>query len=103
MLPLILGYAVSIHRLQGKTCDKIILNPGPKEFTQGILFTGASRVKSFTDLVFSPMPYFQRFTQVKYPQKKRVEEARLKELDQRTATEYCDIVRDLKASFQNEE
>ena len=49
MIPLIIGYALSIHRLQGKTCDKIILNPGPKEFSQGLLFTGVSRVKSYPD------------------------------------------------------
>lgn len=73
-LPLILGTALSIHRLQGKTCDKIILNPGPKEFSQGLLFTGASRVKSFTDLAFSPMPYYDRFAQVKYPKKKKLED-----------------------------
>ena len=30
MLPLILGYAITIHKLQGSTEDKIILNPGHK-------------------------------------------------------------------------
>ena len=28
MLPIILGYALSIHKLQGSTCEKVILNPG---------------------------------------------------------------------------
>ena len=99
MLPFIIGYALSIHRLQGKTCEKVILNPGPKEFTQGLLFTGASRVKCFTDLAFSPMPYFQRFTQIKYPKKKKQEEERLKDWDQRTAREFQDIVRHFKDMF----
>lgn len=30
MLPLILGYALSIHKLQGSTCQRVILNAGPK-------------------------------------------------------------------------
>jgi hypothetical protein len=32
MLPIILGYALSIHKLQGSTCEWVILNPGKKEF-----------------------------------------------------------------------
>ena len=28
MLPIILGYAITIHKLQGQTCTKLILNPG---------------------------------------------------------------------------
>ena len=28
MIPIILGYAITIHKLQGSTEDKIILNPG---------------------------------------------------------------------------
>ena len=31
MLPIILGYALSIHKLQGATCERIILNPRRKE------------------------------------------------------------------------
>ena len=100
MLPLIIGYALSIHRLQGKTCDKIILNPGPKEFSQGLLFTGVSRVKAFTDLAFSPMPYYQRFLQVKYPRRKQLEEQRLNELDQSTDVKYEETVRFFKNRFE---
>ena len=69
MLPLILGYALSFHRLQGKTIPLEICNPGDKEFTPGLMFTGVSRVKRFSDLAFHPMPSFQRFNQIKYPKK----------------------------------
>ena len=99
MLPIILAYALSIHRLQGKTCEKIILNPGPKEFSQGLLFVGASRVKNFTDLSFSPMPYFQRFSQVKHPPQKKKEMERLQMLNQQTAVEFQQVVRQFEDMF----
>ena len=100
MIPLISGYALSIHRLQGKTCDKVILNPGPKEFTSGLMFVGVSRVKNFKDLAFSPMPYYQRFTQIKFPKKRRLEEEKLKVRDESTKIQYEDIVRNLRQMFE---
>jgi ATP-dependent DNA helicase PIF1 len=50
MLPMILGYALSIHKLQGSTCEKVILNPGLTEFAAGLLLVGATRTKSFKGL-----------------------------------------------------
>ena len=47
MLPMILGYALSIHKLQGATCGNVILNPGSKEFASGLLLVGATRTKTF--------------------------------------------------------
>ncbi|KAL8582242.1 hypothetical protein ACOMHN_036999 [Nucella lapillus] len=64
MLPIILGYALSIHKLQGSTLHKVILNAGLKEFALGLLFMGASRVKRFEDLTFEPFPNFERFPQI---------------------------------------
>ncbi|KAL8566185.1 hypothetical protein ACOMHN_034761 [Nucella lapillus] len=64
MLPIILGYALSIHKLQGSTLDKVILNAGLKEFALGLLFVGASRVKRFENLTFEPFPNFERFPQI---------------------------------------
>jgi hypothetical protein len=46
MLPMILGYAMSIHRLQGDTMGKVILNPGETEFALGLLLVGATRTKT---------------------------------------------------------
>ena len=64
MLPMILGYALSIHKLQGATCDYIILNPGKKEFACGLMLVGATRTKKFETLAFSPFPNYSRFQQV---------------------------------------
>ena len=87
MLPVILGYALSIHKLQGATLDKVILNPGTKEFALGLLLVGASRVKTFQGLAFSPYPNFDRFDQIRRSATLKLrmkEEARLKELEQTT-------------------
>ena len=61
MLPLIVGFALSIHKLQGATVDKLILNVGPKEFALGLLYVGVTRVKRFEDLAFDPFPDYTRF------------------------------------------
>ena len=64
MLPIILGYALSIHKLQGATCERVILNPGKKEFASGLMLVGATRTKKFENLAFSPFPNYSRFQQV---------------------------------------
>ena len=63
-LPLLLGYAVTIHRSQGMTIDRVILNVGPKEFASGITYTGASRVKGLHFLAFDPLPSFDRIQSI---------------------------------------
>ena len=47
-LPLKLAYAVTIHKSQGTTLDKVILNP--HTFTAGQLYVALSRVKNIQDL-----------------------------------------------------
>jgi ATP-dependent exoDNAse (exonuclease V) alpha subunit len=80
MLPIILGYALSIHKLQGSTCERVILNPGKKEFANGLLLFGATRTKRFENLAFAPFPNYSRFLQVnksKAIQKRKQEEERM--------------------------
>ncbi|KAL8594719.1 hypothetical protein ACOMHN_051665 [Nucella lapillus] len=89
MLPIILGYALSIHKLQGSTLDKVILNASLKEFALGLLFVGASRVKRFEDLTFEPFPNFERFPQIAKctSLKERLqEEERMKKQEENTIT-----------------
>ena len=95
MLPLILGYALSIHKLQGETLDKVILNIGDREFQTGLTLVGASRVKSFEGLAFSPFPNYHRFKQIgnSHALKRRIkEEERLEILHQKTINKYHDII-----------
>ncbi|KAL8590998.1 hypothetical protein ACOMHN_044990 [Nucella lapillus] len=89
MLPIILGYALSIHKLQGSTLDKVILNAGLKQFALGLLFVGASQVKMFENLTFEPFPNFERFPQIAKctSLKERLqEEERIKKQEENTIT-----------------
>ena len=95
MVPLILGYALSIHKLQGETLDKVILNIGKKEFQAGLTLVGASRVRSFEGLAFSPFPNYDRIEQISKSEalKRRIkEEERLEVLHQKTLCKYHDII-----------
>jgi hypothetical protein len=94
MLPLILGYALLIHKLQGSTCERVILNPGKREFAPVLLLVGATRTKSFEGLAFDPYPNFTRFQQVnnsKSLKQRLIEEKRLKELEVLTLLKFANL------------
>ena len=62
MLPLIPAYAMSIHKSQGQTLGKVIVNLGSKEFATGLTYTGITRVKAAKDIAFYPVPTEKRLT-----------------------------------------
>ena len=51
-LPLVIGWAVTIHKSQGLTLKRAILGLGSREFASGISYVGSSRVRSYRDLAF---------------------------------------------------
>ena len=59
-LPLKLAWAVTIHKSQGLTLDKVVINVGKREFSTGLTFVACSRVRQLKDLLFSPPFPFQR-------------------------------------------
>lgn len=59
-LPLKLAWAVTIHKSQGLTLDKAVVNVGTKEFSSGLTFVACSRVRQLRDLLFNPPCTFQR-------------------------------------------
>ena len=48
--PFILGYAITIHKSQGMTLDKIAIDVNSKFFAKGMKYVAVSRVKKWEDL-----------------------------------------------------
>ena len=63
--PLLLAYSMSIHRSQGCTMNRIMINIGDREFACGLTYTAVSRVRSLKDLAFYPFPNFDRIARLR--------------------------------------
>ena len=62
--PLTLAHAITIHKCQGLTIHRAVLDIGDKEFASGLAYVALSRVKSLNDLTFQPMPKFSRLNAI---------------------------------------
>ena len=79
-LPLKLAWAVTIHKEQGLTLDKVVIDVGKKEFSSGLTFVACSRVRHLADLLFDPPFPFQRVANLaksRRLQERQFEDARL--------------------------
>ena len=56
MIPLIPAYAITIHKAQGLSLDKVIINLGAKEFANGLTYTALSRGRKIENLALQPFP-----------------------------------------------
>ena len=65
MIPLIPAYGISIHKSQGQTLDKIMINLGPKEFASGLTYTALTRSRGLSTMAFAPMPFMTRINGVR--------------------------------------
>ena len=61
-LPLKLAWAVTIHKSQGLTLDKVVIDVGKREFSTGLTFVACSRVRQLQDLLFTPPFPYQRLS-----------------------------------------
>jgi len=52
-LPVILSFAITIHKAQGLTLQKVVADCGEKVFAPGMAYTAASRVRRLEDLILS--------------------------------------------------
>ena len=88
-LPLKLAWAITIHKAQGLTLDKVFINVGKKEFSTGLTFVACSRVRCLNDLLFDPPFPFQRvsnFAKSHCLHERLLEDTRLLLLEARTLT-----------------
>ena len=82
-LPLQLAWAVTIHKAQGMTLIRVVINVGKKEFCSGLMFVACSRVRHLADLLFVPPFPYQRLaglSQNRRLQERLQEDERLKRM-----------------------
>ena len=61
MLAIAPAYAITIHKSQGMSLDKVIINIGNSEFANGLTYTAISRCRKIENLAFYPFENYRRF------------------------------------------
>ena len=92
-LPLRFCWAITMHKSQGQTLDKAVIDLGPKEACTGLTFVCFIRAKRRVDPMVEPMS-FDRIGNLgnSSTMKARLqEEGRLVELAQSTKVRYTDM------------
>ena len=90
-LPLKLAWAVTIHKSQGLTLNKVVIDLGKREFSCGLTYVACSRVRQMSDLLFSPPFPFQRLSCLANSQRlhnRQLEDQRLLSLNNTPPTSY---------------
>lgn len=62
--PIRLTYATTIHKSQGSTLDRGVVDLGPSEKSLGLSFVALSRFKNINDFIIKPFP-FKRLEKIK--------------------------------------
>ena len=63
MFPVILAYTITVHKLQGLTLDKVVLNISAKDHSLKLTYVAISCVQLIQDLMFEKPFYISRFLQ----------------------------------------
>ena len=83
-LPLRLSYAMTIHKSQGQTMAKAVIDIGSREMSAGCTFVALSRLKTLSGLLIQPMSFerLKSIGKLKRMHQRISEEQRLKQLNQ---------------------
>ena len=89
-LPLRLAYAMTIHKSQGQTLEKAVIDIGNKECTTGLTFVALSRLKELKHAIIQPMSYqcLYSISRNKQLMVRIKEEQTLEELSDRTKSTF---------------
>jgi hypothetical protein len=81
-MPLTLAWAITIHKAQGMTLDRVTIDLGRKEFTSGLTFVALSRATTFDGMrVHSfDLERYKRIENGVYVDARREEFRRLRQL-----------------------
>ena len=92
-LQLRLCWAITIHKSQGLTLDKAVIDLGPKEACTGLTFVCLSRAKTLVDLMVEPMSFdwMGNLGNSSTMKARLHEEVRLVELAPSTSVRYTDM------------
>ena len=90
-IPLMLAHAVTIHKSQGWTRDRIKVDLGPREISGGLSFVAISRTKSLAGLMIHPqdittfnLSRLLAINRTKHQEHRRYIDEYMKKLQQRT-------------------
>ena len=78
-IPIRLAWAITVHKSQGLTLEKAIIDIGKKEFAAGLSFVAMSRVRALENIIFKPFSFerLQRIRKCQRIQERKEEEQRL--------------------------
>lgn len=93
-IPLRLAYALTIHKAQGQTLSKVVIDLGNLERTLGLTYVAFSRIRHFNDFLVKPfsLERLQKLSLSKSLQPRLNEEARLNKIIETTYDEYQHLI-----------
>ena len=92
-VPLTLAWAITIHKAQGMTMDRVTIDLGQKEFATGMTFVALSRAKRFDGIRLLPFDWnrLDRIRNGKHVEARRAKFRRLKDLAFTTQTRRAEL------------
>ena len=78
-IPIRLAWAITVHKSQGLTLEKAVIDIGKKEFAAGLSFVAMSRVRTLENIIFKPFSFerLERIGNCQRIQERKEEEQRL--------------------------